>query len=229
MKPHWIDLLSDLDKNSRVLDVGCAGFRVQQMSLEIGRSDLGHFGVDYSVPECEVPLDFELRIADLNRDDLPFGDNMFDLVVASHVIEHISDPIKFFSDAIRVLKPGGVLFLEAPSERSILLPGMFMQHELAYSLSYYDDPTHQSRPWTAQSLHRLAKCFNCEPIRVGYMTGFLPRCKAILRLFYGLVSGKGGHVEAGLWVLVGWACYGIIRKPTNLRGSPSFHYYLPSR
>jgi len=42
-------------------------------------------------------------------------DNMpVDLVVMSHVLEHVSNPIKFLTDATRNLRKGGALFIEVP-------------------------------------------------------------------------------------------------------------------
>lgn len=41
----------------------------------------------------------------------------FDFCLASHVIEHIPNPIAFFQSMARVLKPGGVLSLAVPDKR----------------------------------------------------------------------------------------------------------------
>jgi SAM-dependent methyltransferase len=38
-----------------------------------------------------------------------------DLVVMSHVLEHVSSPIKFLKDATRNLRKGGTIFIEVPS------------------------------------------------------------------------------------------------------------------
>lgn len=40
--------------------------------------------------------------------------NPVDLVVMSHVLEHISNPVQFLSDSTRALRQGGVLFIEVP-------------------------------------------------------------------------------------------------------------------
>jgi len=42
-------------------------------------------------------------------------DNMpVDLVVMSHVLEHVSNPVKFLTDATRDLRKGGAVFIEVP-------------------------------------------------------------------------------------------------------------------
>ncbi|WP_044156709.1 class I SAM-dependent methyltransferase, partial [Escherichia coli] len=41
----------------------------------------------------------------------------FDLIVASHVIEHVPDLIGWLKDAISVLKVGGTLALVVPDKR----------------------------------------------------------------------------------------------------------------
>lgn len=46
----------------------------------------------------------------------PVGDGSQDFVIANHVIEHYQNPILFFRNAYRVLKPGGVLFLAIPDK-----------------------------------------------------------------------------------------------------------------
>lgn len=222
-------LLGELPQGAFVLDVGCAGFRVHHGAASINRGDLRQFGVDYGAPDGESPPGFDLLIADLSREPIPHPDDKFDLVVASHVIEHIATPLEFFAELIRVLKPGGRLYIEAPSERSLWLPGMFMQHDRAYSISFFDDPTHLSRPWSAQALHRLARCYACDPLQVGYDTGLVPRLKGLILFIGGLIAWRGSLVEQGLWKLIGWASFAVVAKPKSLRGKPSFRYYLPGR
>jgi len=41
----------------------------------------------------------------------------FDYCLASHVIEHIPNPIAFFQSIAHLLKPGGVLSLAVPDKR----------------------------------------------------------------------------------------------------------------
>ncbi|MDE3085956.1 MAG: methyltransferase domain-containing protein [Acidobacteriota bacterium] len=54
-------------------------------------------------------------VADVNLERLgAFADASQDFVIASHVVEHLADPLGFLSDAHRVLRPGGVLLLFLP-------------------------------------------------------------------------------------------------------------------
>lgn len=48
--------------------------------------------------------------------NLGFDDQSFDIVVASHVLEHIPDDRKALSELLRVLRPGGRAILQHPIE-----------------------------------------------------------------------------------------------------------------
>jgi len=49
---------------------------------------------------------------------LPYPDAHFDAVVSMDVVEHLVDPLPWLADALRVLKPGGLLFLTTPNYAS---------------------------------------------------------------------------------------------------------------
>jgi demethylmenaquinone methyltransferase/2-methoxy-6-polyprenyl-1,4-benzoquinol methylase len=42
---------------------------------------------------------------------LPYDDQSFDVVMAAHVLEHLPDPQRALAEMVRVLKPGGMVFL----------------------------------------------------------------------------------------------------------------------
>jgi len=60
--------------------------------------------------------DLQMKNVDYNVDitDLPFPDNNFDFVFASHVLEHIEDDAKALSEIKRILSPGGFAILPVP-------------------------------------------------------------------------------------------------------------------
>ncbi|HTA92435.1 MAG TPA: class I SAM-dependent methyltransferase [Polyangiaceae bacterium] len=49
---------------------------------------------------------------------LPYPDQRFDAVVSMDVVEHLLDPLPWLEGALRVLKPGGLLFLTTPNYAS---------------------------------------------------------------------------------------------------------------
>ncbi len=58
-------------------------------------------------------------------EDLPFGDNDFDLVLLADVLEHVRDVQLLLSEVRRILKPGGEVAISTPSvtRASLLLRG----------------------------------------------------------------------------------------------------------
>ncbi len=46
-----------------------------------------------------------------------FADTSLDFIVANHVLEHVEDPIAALQHQLRVLRPGGVLYLTLPDAR----------------------------------------------------------------------------------------------------------------
>lgn len=95
--------------------------------LEIGASIHNPFGlntlnVDYTDDYTTVFKQEEIRKfgkcqkVDIVSagDELPFKDDVWDFVISSHVIEHFYDPIKTVKEWLRVVKPGGYVYIIAP-------------------------------------------------------------------------------------------------------------------
>jgi len=102
--------------NKVVLDVGCNDgknvFRFSSIVKEI-----------YGIEVMEECVNLAIKNNDKNNvffkkgdaEKIPFSDNKFDVVYSLWVLEHLRNPAKFFEEVFRVLKPGGILILWAPS------------------------------------------------------------------------------------------------------------------
>ena len=107
----------------RVLDLGC-GTGATLTSLGPGRWTVG---MDLS-PEA-IAFCRKRRIPRLVRspaEAIPVRDSEFHAVLALDLIEHTEEDRRVLAEAVRVLRPGGVLILTVPA-----CPGLWGAHDLA--------------------------------------------------------------------------------------------------
>ena len=68
------------------------------------------------------PRDYLNRMLPATGEHLPFPDESFDLVSTFQTLEHVSDVRQCIIEMLRVLKPGGVLYLRAPDYNCFFEP-----------------------------------------------------------------------------------------------------------
>lgn len=169
-----------LPKAAKILDVGCLGFSQRQLGEQMRPGSFYYHGIDYCIPET-IPPGLTFKQADLNV-----------------------DPITFFRECLRVCKPSGLIYVEAPSERSLFSPGMPFKLECFFSLSFFDDLTR-------------------------YLTSLKYRLCFPFSLLLALCSKNGKLLERCTWNAVGWASCLIASKPPHINGTPTFNYFVPER
>jgi SAM-dependent methyltransferase len=117
---HWIYFKQPQSKLAHKLLDGLNG-------VEIGASAQNPFGlstrnIDYSddyntvFKQEEIAFTGGYAKVDIvaSGDNLPLTNNSVDFVISSHVIEHFYDPIKTMQEWLRVVKPGGYVYIIAP-------------------------------------------------------------------------------------------------------------------
>jgi 2-polyprenyl-3-methyl-5-hydroxy-6-metoxy-1,4-benzoquinol methylase len=141
----------------RVLDIGCgAGDLLVELKRRGATSTTGiEIRTDVArLAASRLEIDSVLAL-DVERDEIPLGLHEFDLVIASHVLEHLNDPWSFTRRMSEWIAPGGSLIGAIPNVRhaSVLVPLVFAGR-WNYSDSGILDWTHL-RFFTKSGIRRL--------------------------------------------------------------------------
>lgn len=124
----------------RVLDCGAwNGWFLSYHTPAIAQRIALDFDPDYAPDLRASGIDFLL--ADLEKGAIPLAANTVDLLAMTSTLEHLDCPGHIASEAFRVLRPGGVLFITVPNI-------------LKYGFHFWDDVTHK-RPYSPTSLRFL--------------------------------------------------------------------------
>jgi ubiquinone/menaquinone biosynthesis C-methylase UbiE len=114
LAPH-----TQLGPEDRVLDVGC-GYGAW-LAFVYGRTGSELFGIDTDAGSIERNLCKDhgtLGVGSLEEQEFP--DGHFAMVSMMHSLEHMPRPVQTLVELRRVLRPGGLLFLEVPNYASLL-------------------------------------------------------------------------------------------------------------
>ncbi len=150
----------------RVLDLGCrdgcltqhyatgntvTGVDIDQQALSLAREKLG----------------ISTNCLDLNREQLPFDDNSFDVVIAGEVLEHLVNPPFIIAEVHRVLVSGGVFLGSVPNS-------FHWRARLAFLKGHsIEDPAHLHYFSQSEILKLLQGFADVELVPVGGIGGRL--------------------------------------------------------
>lgn len=117
---------------------------------------LAPFACEYHIVDIvdrtgTLDLPDNVRSYQANLDNrFPFDDAQFDCLIALMVIEHMYDPFHAFSEAARVTRPGGDLFINLPNVASLKcrLQLLFGKMPVTSSSKWFDN-----REWDGNHLH----------------------------------------------------------------------------
>lgn len=113
-----IESLSLEIKGLKILDVGCGNGQISKYFAQ--SNDV--YGVDVEYKLSTEPSDFNFEIID--NEILPFENNLFDVVISHHVIEHVNDQSTHLTEILRVLKSSsGIAYLGCPNKGSPFMAG----------------------------------------------------------------------------------------------------------
>lgn len=119
---HWLS--GDVDprdfvqvpQGARVLDYGCGHAGYLREFHERGIAITGAEITGFLVAACQQ-AGFDVRQVE-GFSQIPFADSEFDVVYLMQVFEHLRDPHQFMAELVRILKPGGSLYMALPNAAS---------------------------------------------------------------------------------------------------------------
>ena len=159
-----------------ILDLGCGdGSLVKVLNT---KKNITAEGID-----IDRGINFE-------TDELPFKDNEFDIIIMYSVVEHIHNPGNIFTEAKRILKPGGKII--------IITSNFDLSNLFTCDRSFYCDPTHV-QPYNFVSIEYLMKLYKFKKRFIGLWTvnksSFLWRLPTKLQFYIGALLPFNGQAK----------------------------------
>lgn len=181
----------DLSKK-KVLEIG-SGFGVNHI-VWTKKYGIDGYGVEPSECGFESSFDISRRLIRRNQldaskiinsygENLPFTDETFDIVYSTNVLEHTVEPERVLREALRVLKPYGVLQVIYPNfhsyfdgHYSVFHPPIFGKEFFPWYVKFFfkREPefaqtlrTELNIHWTMLAMRKLSADFNFEVLSLG--------------------------------------------------------------
>lgn len=130
----FVNPLAELEKGGKTIDLGCGRGEWLELMTELGFTASGVDLDEGMLDDC-LSLGLLAKKGDAVAFLSALPDESQVIVSAFHVVEHISfEQLQtIISEALRVLKPGGLLIMETPNPENIVVA----------TCTFYCDPTHQ--------------------------------------------------------------------------------------
>lgn len=103
-------------KEKKVLDIG---FGTGDILISLAMEGADCFGVEIvqsAIENLKNFSSFDFHLFKREGDSLPFKNGFFDIVICSHVLEHLKDDKKELAEIRRVLKKNGLVVLGVPGK-----------------------------------------------------------------------------------------------------------------
>lgn len=134
------------EKPGRLLEVGCGcGDRLvalRNLGWDVERQEVDPVAVNYCVEKQGLLVSID------RFEELKANHELYDIILMSHFLECVQEPMTLLKDCLRLLKPGGKLLLTTPNNKSL---GHFVYKKYWFSLN----PPRHSLIYTSSALKKL--------------------------------------------------------------------------
>ena len=199
--------LKQIDKNSRLLDVGCGNN--SPIVCKSLRPDLHYVGIDIqnynqssdSLAAADdyivtTPENFDSAIDELQGN--------FEAIISSHNLEHCIDRGLVLKSMLNKLANNGRIYLAFPSNNSIHFP------KRVNTLNYYDDPTHVALPPDIDWVKAVMNEYSVQPQVI--VEGYRPLLLSMIGFLLEPISKITNRRYIGVWEYYGFETIIIAKK-----------------
>ena len=191
----------------QVLDIGCGSHSPSIFKRYIPKCHYSGVDIDRTYNNDEEDLKnmdvfYEKDLTLLDFKDIPNAS--FDVIVLSHVIEHLHNGDEVVEKLLEKLRADGLIYIEFPTEKSTRFPSM------RETLNFFDDPTH-CRIFSIKEIANLLMRNDLRIIEVGKNRRLFSIALMPVKVVYQLL--RLGYVKGGVfWDIYGFADYVVARK-----------------
>ncbi len=194
------------NKEFKLLDAGCGPYNVLKAKIVFPKCD--YYGLDITIYDYKgagydlMKHFYKIDLLSGNLSEVP--DNFFDIIMCTHVLEHITNGLDIVAELTKKVKPNGRLYIEFPSVRTLSLPS------IPATFNFCDDDSH-IRIYSIQEIANILLAKNFKVIRAGkrrdiFRILLMPVYYVVDRFFY-------KHGYAGVFYdIIGWAEYVYSQK-----------------
>lgn len=198
-----------LPGRGRLLDFACAAGYFFELA---GKRGWEAHGVDIGEWTLAVARARGLKNLHVgNLRDLRFPDQYFDVVYAAQVLEHLHDPRKELMEMRRILRPGGILYVDVPNYRT--LPNMLGKDDFLLNM-----PPQHINYFTPRTLNTLLEAVGFRAIRIRSSSGlkwenlFGKPIRSDILKAYGLGGYKNGDPTGSSKAVSRWGVAKRLKK-----------------
>lgn len=186
------DFVNELPENldARILEIGCGNGNTGALALSMNKCG-SYIGVELheaAALNAQEKIS-QVIVGDIEKVELSFEDNSFDVLILSEVLEHLVDPWNVLRKLYRYMKPGALILASSPNVSHYRIILMLLRGEWNLTDDGVMDRTHL-RWFTPDSFAEMFESTGYSVLKLEPLSPF----RIQIRLQIALMLGRGKHL-----------------------------------